>query len=154
MLRTDHLLARRRSARPIGRRRPIGLLLTVALALVSAPAVSAVRNQCNVCPRTCPMHHADTSPHPAKASRLKCHAPPAASAHEHPPVKHARGPALGRATCGNHGIMPATVLPPMILPAVQPRVIVAVAETASPSDPTRCGRQADPPDTPPPIAVA
>ena len=147
--------ARRHSALSIARQRSIGLVLTVVLALVGAPAVSAVRNQCNVCPRTCPMHHDDASPQPGKAQHLKCHAAPAASAqHEHPPVKHARGSALGRATCGNHGIMPATVLPPMILPAAQPRVIVAMAGAAPLSDPTRCGRLADPPDTPPPITVA
>jgi hypothetical protein len=154
MLRAAQRFMWRRSARSLARQRRVGLVLTVALALVSAPAVSAVRNQCNVCPRTCPMHHEDASPHPVKAPRLKCHAAPAASAHEHPPVKHARGPALGRATCGNHGIMSATVLPPMILPAAQPRVMVAVVDAAPPPDPTGRGRLADPPDTPPPIAVA
>lgn len=154
MLWPVQVLARRRSARSIARQRSLGLVLTVVLALVGAPAVSAVRNECNVCPRTCPMHHEDASPQPAKGPHLRCHAAPAASAHEQPPVKHAGGPALGRATCGNHGIMPATVLPPMILPAAQARVFVAVVEAAPPSNPTRGGRLADPPDTPPPIAVA
>lgn len=155
MLRAFQVLARRRSARSIARQRSLGLVLTVVLALVGAPAVSAVRNQCNVCPRTCPMHHVDASPQPAKAAHLKCHAPAAASEHQqHIPVKHARGPALGRATCGNHGIMPATVLPPMILPAAQPRLIVAMADAPPLSNPAHCGRLADPPDTPPPITVA
>jgi hypothetical protein len=145
---------RRRSAWSLARQRSIGLVLTVALALVGAPAVSAVRNHCSVCPSTCPMHREATSPHPGKTPHLKCHAAPAASADAPPPTGHGRGPALGRATCGNHGIMSVTVLPPMILPAAQPRVVVAVADSAPLSDPTSYGPLADPPDTPPPIAVA
>ena len=144
----------RRRARAIARQRSTGLVLTVVLALVGAPAVSAVRNQCNLCPDTCPMHREVSSPQPGKSPHLKCHAAPAPSAHEAPPNRQVRGPALSRPTCGNHGIMAVTVQPPMILPAAQPRVVVAVADSAPLSDPTSCGRSADPPDTPPPIAVA
>jgi hypothetical protein len=139
--------------------RSIGLALTVVLALIGAPAVSAVRNECNLCPRTCPMHRHAGEPKES-TPRLKCHGASGGGHHGAEQEPHAEGttqhhgPTLARAACGNHSIMPATALPPMILPAALARTFVPVIEPASLRDPTWRGRLADPPDTPPPIAAA
>ena len=69
-------------------------------------------------------------------------------------MTQSRGLSIARAACGNHGLMPATVLPPMLLPAAQPRLIVPVGDSAPSAVATLSGRLAEPPDTPPPIRAA
>jgi len=51
-------------------------------------------------------------------------------------------------------VLPATVLPPVILPAVRGLPTLVAQHSPSCLDPSRPDRLADPPDTPPPIAAA
>ena len=129
-----------------------GLIIALVLALVGAPAWSALRNECDLCPRTCPMHRDSDRQH-APNSHLGCHAVPAGT-QQHHAVPHGGRPALARAACGNHGVLPATVLPPVILPAMQGLPTLVAQHSPSRLDPSRPDRLADPPDTPPPIAAA
>jgi hypothetical protein len=139
--------------------RSAGLAVTLVLALIGAPASSAWRNACDLCPPSCPMHqHRDDAAAEA-APRMKCHGAPAGSAlHETQEEQrrgaNGRGPSVARPPCGNHGAVSATVLPPMILPSAAPRLIVAGAERAPLSSTATHRRLADPPDTPPPILAA
>lgn len=64
------------------------------------------------------------------------------------------GPSLACATCGNHGLIPGTVLPPMIMPAAQPPSAYAAAGAARFDDAGLNSRVVDPPDTPPPVGAA
>ncbi len=65
-----------------------------------------------------------------------------------------RGPFVSRASCGNHGVVPATVLPPMLLPAALPQMAVAAVRSDPLVSTARHDRLTDPPDTPPPIRAA
>lgn len=129
------------------------LTVLLVLALIGAPATSALRNECSICPRTCPMHHAREEAEAARP-RLNCHAAPAGAAHRHRPSEHTRGPAFGRANCGTHGLAAAIVLPPVVLQAVRPMPILVATRAAPWPDLTWQARLSDPPDTPPPIAAA
>ena len=129
------------------------LTVLLVLALIGAPATSALRNECSICPRTCPMHHAREAAEAARP-QLNCHAAPAGAAHHHRPSAHTRGPAFGRATCGTHAVVAAIVLPPVILPAARPLPILTATQSAPRPDRTWQARLTDPPDTPPPIAAA
>lgn len=61
---------------------------------------------------------------------------------------------MSRVTCGNHGVVPATVLPPMLLPAAHARPVVVAARSGPPPNTAPRDQLADPPDTPPPIDAA
>jgi len=135
------------------RRRSAALTVTLVLALLGGPAISALRNECDLCPPTCPMHQHHEAADTTSGPRLGCHAGAAGTAHRQPPT-HERGAAVGRATCGNHGVVSATALPPMILPATGPQLTTPVAGAARLRDTAQLDRQADPPDTPPPIRTA
>jgi hypothetical protein len=135
------------------RRRSVGFVLTLVLALVGAPAWSALRNTCDICPRSCPMHEHGRQGASKATAHMKCHGAPAGHAEDQPSTT-GRSPAVTRATCGNHGVMASTVLPPMLLPAALPRLAVPAAQRAALSITTGHARNADPPDTPPPIVAA
>jgi len=124
----------------------------LVLALIGAPAWAALRNECDLCPRTCPMHRQSDGPHSAH-QHLGCHAASSAD-HQHRAGSRDGRPAVTRATCGNHGVLPATVLPPVILQAVQGLPSLVAQHSPSRLDSTPPDRLADPPDTPPPIAAA
>jgi hypothetical protein len=136
--------------------RSIGLAVTLIAALIGGPASSALRNQCDLCPRQCPMHRDRDHGDAATGRPLNCHmAPAGAGHHRHAEHQQApRGPSVTRATCGNHGVVPATVLPPMILPAALQHLVVPAVQRAQFCDDARRGRAAEPPDTPPPIDAA
>ena len=129
-----------------------GLVVALVLALIGAPAWSALRNECDLCPRTCPMHR-DSDPAHASNQHLGCHSAPAGAQHRHA-LPHGGKPAVSRAACGNHGVLPATVLPPVILPAVHGLPTLVAQQSPSRLESTRPDRLADPPDTPPPIVAA
>jgi hypothetical protein len=132
----------------------LSVVLGVVFALIGAPASSALRNECDLCPRTCPMHQQRARAAHGAAPHLGCHGAPAGTSRHAHHNAHGSGPSVSRAACGNHGIVPATVLPPMILPAALGHAVVAAARSAPLPSPGRPGRQADPPDTPPPIGAA
>jgi hypothetical protein len=153
----------RRTGRPqrlaaAARQRSAALVLTLVLALIGAPATSALRNECELCPRTCPMHrNHDTGAE--SGQKMHCH--PAQGAQlgqphhaSQPLTKQARCPSFGRPNCGNHGTIPATVLPPVVLSAALMHWVIPTAQRAPVTDSGDHGRAADPPDTPPPIAAA
>ena len=150
MLRPMPILHRRR-ARAHSPREAVGVVCIVVFALIGAPASSALRNECDLCPRTCPMHLArDAGGAPA---HLGCHGNSAVP-HAGHGTPHRHGRSVTRPTCGNHALLPATVLPPVILPSAE---LAAVADDvcSAPSMVTaRHGRLVDPPDTPPPITAA
>lgn len=130
----------------------IALVLLLQLGLITAPAWSALRNECDLCPPTCPMHHPAAKAAKPANPHMHCHGT-AKAAHPHgselgpAPAKMARPP------CGNHGVTTATVLPPVILTAAPVQHVVTLGAAAPPIQPQRCGRLADPPDTPPPRAA-
>ena len=97
--------------------------------------------------------HRDSDRAQAANQHLGCHSGPAGAQHHHT-IPHGGRPAVTRAACGNHGVLPATVLPPVILPAVQGLPTLVAQHSPSRLDPTRPDRLADPPDTPPPIDAA
>lgn len=144
-------------ARCAAQRRSIGLVFTLIFALIGAPATSALRHQCDLCPRQCPMHQ-DRDHGSAKGRPLDCHLGPAGTSHDHQRAQQkqarSKGPSVARATCGNHGVVPATVLPPMILPAVLQQLVIPAVQRAPFWHVARQGRAAEPPDTPPPIDAA
>jgi hypothetical protein len=148
-------LSLRQRSMVLQRLQSLAAVLTLISALIGAPAISAVRNECNLCPTSCPMHQHPDDGHAKAAPPMKCHG---AKSHgdedRHTAPGQPRGLSIARAACGNHGLMPATALPPMLLPAVQPRLIVPVADTAPAAIATLSGRLAEPPDTPPPIRAA
>jgi hypothetical protein len=131
--------------------RTLAWVLTLIAALVGAPATSALRNECELCPRTCPMHHPQ-KPAPSTHSHLGCHAVQS-GAHATRP-EHPRGPAVTRPACSTHGVVSAVVLPPVILSAVRTLPRPALTRAAPRPDLTARGRQVDPPDTRPPIGAA
>jgi hypothetical protein len=148
---TQPLLQRIR-ARSRAQQRALGVVCLLVFALIGAPASNALRHECDLCPRTCPMHLARD--HHGGAGHMGCHGVAAAPGHDHGSTAPPHGVSVTRASCGNHAILPATVLPPMILPTVQ---LVAVATTVNKAPQlitAHCGRSADPPDTPPPIDAA
>lgn len=145
----QHLQRRLRAERRYG-----GLLITLALALLGAPAWSALRNECDLCPPTCPMHRNHGAAPQAHAGHLNCHATPTGGAPVHPSTAHELGPSVRCATCGNHGIVPAAELPPMLLPATPAIPVVMAASLRPPLNTAPRERVADPPDTPPPIGAA
>jgi hypothetical protein len=132
-------------------RRDAGLIIVMVLALVGAPAVGALRNECDLCPPDCPMHQQHDGGH---ASHLGCHGGGALRARFSARDASTQGPSVSCATCGNHGIMPATVLPPMILPSAQAPSTYAPPRTVQLADAALSSRVVDPPDTPPPIGAA
>src|SRR5438045_1909370 len=76
------------------------VVLTGVLSLIAAPGWSALRNECDLCPPTCPMHHhanatEDDAPH------LRCHGAPH-GAHSAPANRLV--PRVDRPPCGNHGV--------------------------------------------------
>jgi hypothetical protein len=120
--------------------------------LIAAPAWSALRNDCNLCPPTCPMHHpgkkaAAASPH------LHCHGV-AKSVHDHADEQASQVPKVVRPPCGNHGVSPANVLPPVILTARPLQRVTPIDQSVPPLGACWSNRVADPPDTPPPIPTA
>jgi hypothetical protein len=144
-----------RSARSLGASRPrrhdAGLVIVLAIALLGAPAVSALRNECNLCPPDCPMHqHHNGVP----GSHLGCHGGGALTARLGQLGAPTHGPLLACATCGNHGLLPGTVLPPMIMPAAQALSAYAAAGAVRFGDGGLNSRAVNPPDTPPPIGAA
>jgi len=74
--------------------------------------------------------------------------------HDTKPAKREPGPVVGRAACGNHAVMPGTLLPPVILPTAHRLPSLVAVRRALRLDTVLHGRLADPPDTPPPIAAA
>ena len=132
-------------------RRDAGLVIVMVLALVGAPAVGALRNECDLCPPDCPMHQQHDGGH---ASHLGCHGGGALTTRFSAHGAAAQGPSVSCATCGNHGIMSGTVLPPMLLPNVQPLSTHATVRAARFAAEALSSRVVDPPDTPPPIGAA
>src|SRR5262245_61637034 len=135
------------------RRRSVGFVLTLVLALVGAPSWSALRNTCDLWPRACPTHAPRTLGAAKATAHMKCHGAPAGHAEDQPSTT-GRNPAVTRATCGNHGVMVSTALPPMLLPAALPRLPVPAAQRALLPITAGYARSAAPPDTPPPIVAA
>jgi len=152
MVRGEVSLLQRMRPHPRLRARMTALVFVLAFGLIAAPAWSALRNECDLCPPTCPMHHrgdaaAGANPH------LHCHG--AQSAAPHHAAAHASPlPKVDRPPCGNHGVTPAAILPPVILTSVALQRFVLLDDSAPPIEARACPRLADPPDTPPPIAPA
>jgi hypothetical protein len=130
-----------------------GDAVVLALVLLGAPVVSALHNECDLCSPNCPMHHHQGTPN-GSASHLGCHHAAASAARFGHSTPQANGPTVACATCGNHGLLSATGLPPMILP------VASTLPTFDAPRPARVllaglnGRGSDPPDTPPPIGAA
>jgi hypothetical protein len=147
--RTTPLLMRLRP-RAGAHRRLVALTLVVLLATVAAPAWSAMRNECDLCPPSCPMHHHGSSP--AGANHLHCHgAGTGAAQAQRIPSGHSL---MSRTTCGNHALVSATVLPPAILTAAPAYDAVLVESEPSTTAQLVTARGIEPPDTPPPIPNA
>jgi hypothetical protein len=145
-------MARGRSYRlGVRARGHLGWIVVPILALIGAPAWSALRNECDLCPRTCPMHQ-HGEPAASAGHHLGCHAASAHDRHAHQNAAPYRGPAVTRASCGNHGILPATVLPTVLLPAPHGLPRLLARATSVRIDPRRPDRLLEPPDTPPPIS--
>lgn len=144
-------LAAHRSVASRAQRRDAVLVIALVLALLGAPAVSALRSECDLCPPDCPMHQHHNG---APGSHLGCHAGGALAARlgQHGAPTH--GPLLACATCGNHTLLPGTVLPPMILPSTLPPSTYVAAGVARFAEAALNSRVVDPPDTPPPIVAA
>lgn len=120
----------------------------LAFALLAAPASSALRNECDLCPSTCPMHHPRGDAAPGPAAHLHCHGKVAAH------HSHSSGTNFSRPPCGNHGLVTATALPPVILTPAQLHRVIMRAERAAPRIAGTADRLSDPPDTRPPILTA
>jgi hypothetical protein len=150
--RTPPLLARLRPRS--GDSRLNSVVIALVVALVGAPAWGAARNECDLCPSTCPMHQHRSGDTPAPSGHLGCHGhAPGGSTHRASTAGE-RGPSVSCATCGHHGVFPATVLPPVILPTAL-ALAFSKAVHAAPLPPIpQHDRLADPPDTPPPISAA
>jgi hypothetical protein len=131
--------------------RALAWVLTLIVALVGAPATSALRNECELCPRTCPMHQ-QRQPAPGTHSHLGCHAVQS-GAHAKRPERQ-RGPAVTRPACSTHGVISAVVLPPVILPATRTLPRPALTRAAPQLRLAARARLVDPPDTRPPIGAA
>lgn len=138
--------------------RAAALVITLVLALIGAPATSALRNECELCPRTCPMHR-DHAAGAETGHKMHCHAAQGTQLGTHHHGSQARAaqahcPSFARPNCGNHGTVPATVLPPVVLSAALLHWVVPTVQRAPVTDGGANGRSADPPDTPPPIDAA
>jgi hypothetical protein len=150
-LRSAPLLTR---LRPRAGCRLNGVAIALVLALIGAPAWNATRNECDQCPSTCPMHqHRDAGAQPA-ATHLGCHRNTVGASAHSASATTQRSPSVSCATCGHHGLFPATALPPVILPAPLSPLRIAVLRAIPQPPPQRPGRLSDPPDTPPPILLA
>ena len=138
-------------ARRRGAQQHRALIASLVLALIGAPALSALPDECTLCPRTCPMHQHGSGA--AAAPHATCHMAATQSA-PHAHNTSDRGPALTCAACGKHGGSAATVLPQVLL-TVRQRLPYPVSTDAAPA-PEAFGyaRASDPPDTPPPITAA
>jgi hypothetical protein len=132
---------------------PVRLVLSLIVALVAAPAWTAVGNDCGSCSPTCPMHqhHADGQGSPA--AHLGCHHS-ANAAPSQPGGGRADGPTVACATCGHHALLPGTVLPPVILATVRAQTVALLVEALPPRATVPPGRLADPPDPRPPTIAA
>src|SRR5262249_27485876 len=133
-------------------RRDAGLVIVLVLALLGTSTVGLLHNECDLCPPGCPMHQHDGQ---QPGSRLGCHGGGGALAarfNQHSAPHH--GPSVRCATCGNHGIVSAITLPPMLLPSVQPLSTLAAVRAARFAVAAPYSRVIDPPDTPPPIGTA
>jgi hypothetical protein len=125
-----------------------GLVVALVFALLAAPAVNALRSECDLCPPDCPMHHGATQNGPA--AHLGCHHSATHSPH---PSEPSDKPVLGCASCGNHSLLPGSVLPPMLLPDGCAIFRYETVGTACIPDGALNSRGVDPPDTPPPIST-
>lgn len=121
--------------------------VTLVLALLGAPASSALRSECDLCPRTCPMHQRRDAI--AERPRLNCH-----GSAQHSPARTHPGERIARPPCGNHGIVSATALPPIILARAPRYRVVLVTAPAPHAAFAAPQRLAEPPETPPPILPA
>src|SRR5262245_48431886 len=152
MPRSTAPLLQRVRARTRVRRAALRVVCLLIFALIGAPASSALRHECDLCPRTCPMHLARAQQ--GGSAHLGCHGTPTDPAHHHQSASHERAPSVARPTCGNHAVLPGTVLPPMLLPAVHVVTIAIGARRVPRRVAADYERSADPPDTPPPIDAA
>ena len=130
------------------------LVIILVIALVAAPAWSALRNECGLCPPTCPMHQPHAGTQETHASHLGCHGSTASAGHHDRRAAHDHLPSVACATCGHHSQPPGTVLPPMILPTAHAQSVLLVVERAPRVSIAPHHRLTEPPDTPPPIVAA
>jgi hypothetical protein len=125
-------------------RRAVALALAVAIVTAGAP-LAAARDGCAVCPPDCGMHR-------KHSERLPCHQ--AATSGTRPERRAGCDPGLRMPGCGRDAGVLGIALPPGLLavptrvsPLPPPPSPCAVADAATAT------RGADPPDTPPPIAI-
>ena len=114
--------------------------LITALTIIAPAGVIAQalgHGECHSCPPTCPMH---------QPSKPRCHEGGQPKAPDRSP-----GCKLSQRGCGQHGGERAFELPPAVLPPSE--LVLEVAPiVAPPLAPTLVpGRNADPPETPPPV---
>ncbi len=152
MVRGEVSLLQRMRPHPRLRTRMTALVLVVVFGLIAAPAWSALRNECDLCPPTCPMHHAGNTSAPA-SPHLHCHGAQNSTSH-HAAERAPTVPKVARPPCGNHGVTSATILPPVILATVPIQRVTLLDHSAPPIRTHSCTRLTEPPDTPPPIAAA
>ena len=151
MVRAEVSLLQRMRPRPRLRASLTALVLMLVVGLIAAPAWSALRNDCSLCPPTCPMHHPRKKP-AAASPHLNCHGV-AKAAHHHADEQKSQVPKVGRPPCGNHGVS-ANILPPVILTARPLARVTPIDQSVPPLGACWSNRLADPPDTPPPITTA
>ena len=120
-------------------RRIVALVTALTVAVPAGALAQALgHGECHSCPPTCPMHRPGTP---------RCHEGMQAKAPDRSP-----GCKLAQRGCGQHGGDRAFELPPAVLPPSE--LVLEARPTAAPplASTLPSGRNADPPDTPPPVA--
>jgi hypothetical protein len=120
-------------------RRIVAFVTALTIALPAGALAQALgHGECHACPPTCPMH---------RPGKPRCHDGAHAKAPDPSP-----GCKLAQRGCGQHGGDRAFELPPAVLPPSE--LVLETTPTAAPPPTSTLvrGRNADPPDTPPPVA--
>lgn len=123
--------------------------LALVAALIGAPASRVARNQCDLCPPTCPMHH----PEHVQPSKPSCHGVEVAAAHHGAERAHTGAPALSRPPCRDAGGTVGSAPSPMMLTTVPHAWHPSEPDGLRGTDAAAPDRAADPPESPPPIAL-
>jgi hypothetical protein len=126
--------------RPGTWRRAVALVTALAIAAPAGAIAQAAmgHGECHSCPPTCPMH---------KPGKPRCHEGAEAKAPDRSP-----GCKLSQRGCGQQGGERAFELPPAVLPPSDLAFEAAPTVAPSPAPTLVGGRNANPAETPPPVA--
>jgi hypothetical protein len=126
--------------RPGTWRRTVALVTALAIAAPAGAIAQALgHGECHSCPPTCAMH---------QPGKPRCHE----GVQQPKAPDRSPGCKLSQRGCGQHGGERAFELPPAVMPPSELALEAAPMIARAPAPTLVVGRNADPPETPPPVA--